>query len=106
MQQNAASYRQKPQGQDKRRYCDRKADQSQLGVVAGREMSSRLPNWYANEQIYLTAKSNVPNQRRVLLEHINNIQHAAKELSKMDIPPFLSSLRWLVRVSWQPISCG
>ena len=41
---------------------------------------------------YLTAKSNVPNQRRVLLEHINNIQHAAKELSKielsrMDIPP-------------------
>ena len=25
--------------------------------------------------------------RRVLLEHINNIQHAAKELSKMDIPP-------------------
>jgi hypothetical protein len=36
---------------------------------------------------YLTAKSNVPNQRRVLLEHINNIQRAAKELSKMDIPP-------------------
>src|SRR6516162_6707402 len=41
---------------------------------------------------YLTAKSNVPNQRRVLLYHINNIQHAAKELSKielskMDIPP-------------------
>src|SRR5262245_28683568 len=27
------------------------------------------------------------NQRRVLLEHINNLQHAAKELSKMDIPP-------------------
>ena len=36
---------------------------------------------------YRTAKSNVPNQRRVLLEHINNIHHAAKELSKMDIPP-------------------
>ena len=34
---------------------------------------------------YLTAKSNVPNQRRALLHHINNIQHAAKELSKMDI---------------------
>ena len=26
---------------------------------------------------YLTAKSNVPNQRRVSLEHINNIQRAA-----------------------------
>ena len=44
------------------------------------------------DSYYLTAKSNVPNQRRVLLEHINNIQHAAKELSKielsrMDIPP-------------------
>ena len=36
---------------------------------------------------YLTAKSNVPNQRRVLLDHIKNIQLAAKELSKMDIPP-------------------
>src|SRR6516165_5304325 len=36
---------------------------------------------------YLTAKANVPNQRRVLLGHINYIQHAAKELSKMDIPP-------------------
>ena len=36
---------------------------------------------------YLTAKANVPNQRGVLLEHIDNIQHAAKELSKMDIPP-------------------
>jgi hypothetical protein len=36
---------------------------------------------------YLTAKSNVPNQRRVLLDHIKNIQHAAKELSKMDISP-------------------
>ena len=34
---------------------------------------------------YVTAKANVPNQRRVLLDHINNIQHAAKELSKMDI---------------------
>jgi IclR helix-turn-helix domain len=33
---------------------------------------------------YLTAKSNVPYQRRVLLEHISNIQHTAKELSKMD----------------------
>jgi len=44
------------------------------------------------DSYYLTAKSNVPNQRRVLLEHINNIQHAAKELSKielskMDTPP-------------------
>src|SRR5262249_10829951 len=36
---------------------------------------------------YLTAKSNVPNQRHVLLEHINNIQNAPKELSKMDTPP-------------------
>ena len=35
----------------------------------------------------LTTKANVPNQRGVLLKHINNIQHAAKELSKMDIPP-------------------
>ena len=34
---------------------------------------------------YLTAKSNVPNQRRVLVDHINNIQHAANELSKMDV---------------------
>jgi len=44
------------------------------------------------DSYYLTAKANVPNQRRVLLEHIDNIQHAAKELSKielstMDIPP-------------------
>ena len=40
---------------------------------------------------YLTAKANVPNQRRVLLGHINYIQHAAKELSKMDIPPLTKS---------------
>jgi predicted transcriptional regulator len=40
---------------------------------------------------YLTAKANVPNQRRVLLGHINHIQHAAKELSKMDIPPLTKS---------------
>ena len=38
------------------------------------------------DSYFLTAKSNVPNQRRVLLEHIDNILRAAKDLSKMDIP--------------------
>jgi hypothetical protein len=32
---------------------------------------------------YRGVKRAVTNQRRVLLEHINNIQHAARELSKM-----------------------
>ena len=51
-------------------------------LAALRELGylERIGNGY-----YLTTKANVPNQRRVLLDHIKNIQHAAKELSKMDI---------------------
>ena len=47
VQQNAASYRQEPQRQGERRYCDHKAHKSQLGVVARCQTSRRLPNWYA-----------------------------------------------------------
>jgi len=58
-----------------------------LAVLIELGYLERIGNGY-----YLTAKANVPNQRHVLLDHINNIQHAAKELSKielsrMDIPP-------------------
>jgi hypothetical protein len=48
VQQTQRSHRQEPQRQGERQYCDHKAHKSQLGVVAGCEMSSRLPNWYAN----------------------------------------------------------
>jgi|SRR5215471_1010909 len=43
----AASYRQEPQRQGERRYCDHKAHKSQLDVVARCQMGRRLPNWYA-----------------------------------------------------------